>query len=147
EICEVLGLKNRKILIHQKGTIKKLTTFVPENNAEKVREALFKAGAGTIGNYTGCSFNSKGIGTFTGNENSNPVIGTKGRAQHEPEIQIGITYPKHIESSVLKSLFKSHPYEEVAYEITTLENTNQHIGIGMIGELKKPMQELAFLNF
>lgn len=147
EICEILGLNNTKILIPQKETIKKLLTFVPENNAEKVREALFTAGAGTIGNYSNCSFNIKGTGTFNGNENSNPVVGEKGKTNFEPEISIGITYPKHRENLILKALFESHPYEEVAYEITTLENKNQHIGIGMIGELSTPVNEIEFLEF
>lgn len=147
ELCEILGLKNTKILIPQKGTIKKLVTFVPENSAEKVREALFDAGAGTIGNYSNCSFNTKGTGTFKGNENSKPVVGEIGKTRFEPEISIGVTYPKHRENFILKSLFENHPYEEVAYEITTLENKNQQIGMGMIGELSIPVDETNFLNF
>ncbi len=147
EICNVLGLKNKKVLIPQKGTIKKLVTYVPKKNADVVREALFKAGAGNIGNYNHCSFNSEGKGTFNGNENSNPVIGERGKTQSELEIQISITYTKHIENKVLKALFKHHPYEEVAYEILTLENTNQHIGIGMTAELDKGMDEIEFLKF
>ncbi len=145
-ICEQLGLTNRAILIPQSQTIKKLVTFVPEKEAETLREALFNVGAGSIGNYNNCSFNVNGIGTFNGNENSNPTIGKKGETQHEPETQISVTFPKHLESIILKTLFKTHSYEEVAYEITTLENTNQHIGMGMIGELKNSMSEIDFLK-
>ena len=147
EICNVLGLKNQKILIPQQGTIKKLTTYVPKKNADKVREALFNAGAGNIGNYSNCSFNLEGTGTFNGNENSKPVIGERGKTQEETEIQIGVTYAKHVENNVLNALFKHHPYEEIAYEIFTLENTNQHIGMGMIGELNNTMNETEFLKF
>lgn len=146
-ICDVLGLTNRSVLIPQKHTIKKLVTFVPNASADKVRNALFDAGAGNIGNYDHCSFNVEGTGTFCGNENSDPVIGTPGKLQYEPEIQIGITYPKHTEKLLLKALFENHPYEEVAYEITTLENNNQHIGMGMMGSLKEPMDPLPFLHF
>ncbi|ETN96833.1 Nif3-like dinuclear metal center hexameric protein [Zhouia amylolytica] len=146
KICQRLGLKNRSALILQKGTIKKLTTFVPTADAEKLRQALFEAGAGSIGNYDNCSFNVEGKGSFKGNENSNPVIGTKGVTHYEPETQIGVTYSKHSEGKILKALFKTHPYEEVAYEITKLENLNQHIGIGMIGELETPLEEVTFLN-
>ena len=146
EICAILGLKNKKILIPQKGSIKKLITYVPKKSADIVREALFKAGAGTIGNYEHCSFNLEGIGTFNGNEHSNPVVGERGKTQLEAEIQIGITYTKHKESAVLKALFENHPYEEIAYEITTLENVNQHIGMGMVGELEIATDEKVFLK-
>lgn len=147
KMCEVLQLQNKSVLIPQKGTIKKLVTFVPINNADTVREALFEIGAGAIGNYKKCSFNVNGIGTFNGNENSNPVVGTKGITSKEKEIQIGITFPKHLEGKVINTLLKTHPYEEVAYEITTLENENQHIGIGMIGKLKEPMEVSDFLRY
>lgn len=145
-ICEQLGLQNRQILIPQSGSIKKLITFVPTKDANKVREALFSAGAGSIGNYDHCSFNLTGNGSFRGNEDSNPVIGQKGETHFEEEVQIGITFPKHLERVVLKALFETHPYEEVAYEVTTLENRNQHIGMGMIGELEEEVPEIAFLE-
>ncbi|SHG58958.1 Nif3-like dinuclear metal center hexameric protein [Winogradskyella jejuensis] len=146
-ICDQLELKNKQILIPQKGTIKKLTTYVPKANADALRQSLFQAGAGSIGNYDHCSFNANGIGTFKGNDDSNPVVGQPGQLQKEEETQLNITFHKHLESKVLKTLFQAHPYEEVAYEITTLDNTNQHIGMGMIGELKNPQPEKEFLGF
>ncbi|TYA53232.1 Nif3-like dinuclear metal center hexameric protein [Formosa maritima] len=145
-ICEKLGLINKSILIPQPQTIKKLITFVPKDEAETLRSALFKAGAGSIGNYNNCSFNTEGVGTYKGNENSNPKKGKKGETHFESETQISVTFPKHLESKILQSLFKTHSYEEVAYEITTLENKNQHIGMGMIGELENDMSEKEFLN-
>lgn len=146
KICEQLGLKNRHILIPQSGTIKKLTTYVQKKDAETLRNALFKAGAGAIGNYNDCSFNVEGIGTFNGNENSNPTIGEKGVTQYEEEIKLTITFAKHLEFKILQTLIKSHPYEEVAYEIITLENKNQHIGMGMIGEFEQSIDEVSFLK-
>jgi len=146
-ICEKLGLTNREILIPQEATIKKLTTFVPRNDLENVRQALFDAGAGNIGNYDNCSFNIEGTGTFKGNELSSPVIGEKGEMRFESEIQLTITYKKHLQNAILKALFEVHPYEEVAYEISTLENYNQHIGMGMVGNLKETMDEKEFLTF
>ena len=122
-------------------------TYVPEKNADAVRTALFESGAGSIGNYTDCSFNSVGTGTFKGNEHSNPVIGAKHLLQKVSETKITVSFAKHLENDILKTLFSSHPYEEVAYEIMTLENKNQHIGMGMIGELEKEMSETTFLNF
>ncbi|MCH7784233.1 MAG: Nif3-like dinuclear metal center hexameric protein [Bacteroidetes bacterium] len=146
-ICEKLNLKNRKILIPKNDTIQKLFTYVPTASVKKVRNALFKAGAGNIGNYSKCSFNIKGTGSYMGNENSNPLVGEKGEIRFEDEVQIGVTFQKHLQSSVLKALYDSHPYEEVAYEVTTLENTNPQIGMGMIGELNKEVNERDFLSF
>ncbi len=145
-MCEQLGLINRKILIPQSGTIKKLTTFVPITEAENLLSKLFEAGAGTIGNYDNCSFSSEGVGTFKALGNANPSIGKIGKTHHEKEKQIQITYQKHHESNILKALFENHSYEEVAYEITSLENQNQNIGMGMIGELPEAMEEIEFLN-
>ena len=147
KICEKLGLVKRQVLIPQQETIKKLITFVPIKDADAVRNALFEAGAGSIGNYDNCSFNIEGIGSFKGNEESDPQIGEKGELHFEKEVQIGVTFTRHLESNILKSLFQSHPYEEVAYEISTLENTNQHIGMGMVGDLESSMDELEFLQF
>ncbi|WP_299524754.1 Nif3-like dinuclear metal center hexameric protein [uncultured Lutibacter sp.] len=147
KICEILGLQNKKVLIPQKNTIKKLTTYVPNNNSEKVRTALFKAGAGSIGNYDHCSFNTEGYGTYKGNENSNPTIGEKGKLHTENETFISVIFEKHKENNILTALFNAHPYEEVAYDIVPLDNMNQEIGLGMIGELTEEKSELDFLNF
>lgn len=146
-LCEKLRLiNNRQVLIPQKGSIKKLITYVPKANAETLKMALFNAGAGSIGNYSHCSFSSEGIGSFKGNEASKPTLGRKGELQIVEETQIAITFPKHLEGNILKALFASHPYEEVAYEITTLENNNQKLGMGMIAELSEPSEEHAFLS-
>ena len=146
-ICDQLGLLNRKILIPQSETIKKLTTYVPKAEAESLRQAIFNIGAGTIGNYSNCSFNIEGVGTYMGNQNSNPTKGIKGKTHFEEETQISVTFTKHLEARVLAALFENHSYEEVAYEITTLENNNQNIGMGMVGVLEKPMSETDFFNF
>ena len=145
KICEVLGLQNPEILIPKTGTIKKLVTYVPTSSAANLKDRLFAAGAGTIGNYSHCSFGTEGIGSFQGNESSNPVIGEKGKTHFEPEEQLHITFESAVEKKVLTALFKHHPYEEVAYEITSLENQNQNIGMGMMGNLEEEMNETAFL--
>jgi dinuclear metal center YbgI/SA1388 family protein len=145
-ICEKIGLGKRKILIPQRGTIKKLTTYAPKAEADKIRNALFDAGAGRIGNYDDCSFNTEGIGTFKGNKDSNPTIGKRGNIHYEDEMQISVTFARHLESEILRTLFKVHSYDEIAYEVITLENKNQLIGMGMMGELETPMEELPFLK-
>ncbi|MEL1241316.1 Nif3-like dinuclear metal center hexameric protein [Flavobacterium flavipallidum] len=144
--CDALGLTKTKILIPKQQFIRKLITYTIPENAEKLRNALFDAGAGKIGNYEDCSFNSKGIGTYMGNEDSNPEIGERFEFVESDEIKIEVTFEKYLESKILKALFKNHVYEEVAYEIYDLQNAHQNIGLGMIGELEKPMDEKAFLE-
>jgi dinuclear metal center YbgI/SA1388 family protein len=144
--ASALGLNSIKILIPKPNYIRKLITYTIPENAEEVRNALFDAGAGTIGNYENCSFNSQGIGTYMGNENSNPEIGERFEFVENNEIKIEVTFEKHLESKILKALFKSHTYEEVAYEIYELQNQHQNIGLGAIGTLEKPLSESEFLN-
>ncbi|GFD79379.1 GTP cyclohydrolase 1 type 2 [Tenacibaculum sp. KUL118] len=144
---EVLGLENMKTLIPKKGIIKKLTTYVPFAEANNLREKLFEAGAGNIGNYDNCSFNVEGKGSYRGNENSNPTVGEKGKLMFEEETCITVTFDSYLEGKILSALFKNHPYEEVAYEVITLDNPNQNVGMGMIGELPSAMNEKDFLLF
>ena len=144
--CDAIGIVKTKILIPKKNYIQKLITFAPNNDAETIRNALFEAGAGRIGNYENCSFNSEGIGTFQGNEKSNPVIGHRFEFKTEHETKIEVTFEKHLQRQILKALFDAHIYEEVAYEIVALENKHQNIGLGMIGELETEMTEQDFLE-
>ena len=147
KMCEVLNLQNNKILIPKKGIIKKLTTYVPYGDADYLRNKLFEAGAGSIGNYDNCSFNVEGKGSYRGNEHSNPTVGKKGELQYEEETCITVTFESYLESKILSTLFKYHQYEEVAYEVITLNNKHQNVGMGMIGELENPMNETEFLQF
>ncbi|HMI06245.1 MAG TPA: Nif3-like dinuclear metal center hexameric protein [Flavobacterium sp.] len=144
--CDALGLVNTKILVPKPNFIRKLVTYTIPENLEKLRNALFDAGAGNIGNYENCSFSSDGIGTYMGNENSNPEIGERFEFVESDEIKIEITFEKHLESKVLKALFTNHVYEEVAYEIYELQNFHQNIGLGMIGELETARSERDFMQ-
>ncbi|MCJ8211738.1 Nif3-like dinuclear metal center hexameric protein [Mucilaginibacter sp. RS28] len=145
-ICDVLGLKNSHILSPKQNLLKKLVTYVPTAQAEVVRGALFKAGAGNIGNYSECSFNSEGTGTFKGNEHSDPFVGLPGEQHHEAEIKIETIYPANLESKILMALFLAHPYEEVAYDLYPVTNAYNQVGSGMIGELEIPLPEQEFLR-
>ena len=146
-IADRLDLRNRQILIPQEHTIRKLITYIPQADAERLRKALFAAGAGNIGNYAECSFNLEGKGTYKGNEASHPTIGQPNVFHTEPETQIGVIFPKHLQNQVLQALRAHHPYEEVAYEVYILENSHQHIGLGMVAELATPMPEEDFLSY
>ncbi|WP_428328074.1 Nif3-like dinuclear metal center hexameric protein [Mucilaginibacter sp.] len=144
-ICETLGLKNCRILSPKPNLLKKLVTYVPVNNADEVRNALFNAGAGNIGNYSEVSFNAEGTGTFKGNDNTNPYVGEPGTRHLENEIRLETIYPAVLESKILMALVLAHPYEEVAYDLYNLSNHIQQVGAGMIGELELPIEEEAFL--
>jgi len=146
KIADKLGLINTKILQPKTQLLKKLVTFVPTENAEAVREALFNSGAGNIGNYSGCSFNVSGTGTFKGNEHSNPVIGTKNQAEKVNEERIEVIFEGHNQNQVIEALIKAHPYEEVAHYISSLDNAYQEVGSGLIGELKEPLEIDSFFN-
>ena len=146
KIAEKLGLTNLKILSPKKQLLKKLVTYVPVAQHEKVRAALFEAGAGNIGNYDNCSFNISGTGTFKGNENSDPFVGEKGKLHAENEIRIEVIFEAVNESAILKNLLANHPYEEVPFDIYPLENNYHDVGSGMTGEFEKAMPENEFLN-
>ncbi len=145
KICERLGLKNCTILSPMKNLLKKLVTFCPVDHAEKVRTALFDAGSGQIGNYDECSFNAEGTGTFRAGEGTSPFVGEKGKQHHEKEIRIETIFESYLETKIIRALLETHPYEEVAYDIYSLDNSYRETGSGMIGELEAPMEEIAFL--
>ena len=147
KMCEIIGLVNTKILIPKKGIIKKLTTYVPTKDADSLRSSLFEVGAGDIGNYDQCSFNTSGESTFKGNQNSNPILGEKGKLHKEKETQISLIFESKNETRILNKLFEIHPYDEVSYELLTTQNEHQDIGIGMIGELSQEMNEKDFLLY
>jgi dinuclear metal center YbgI/SA1388 family protein len=147
KICDRLGLKNRHIISPKKELMKKLVTFCPLEHADKVRNALFEAGAGHIGNYSECSYNAAGFGTFKAGENTNPFTGEKGVQHREPEVRMEMIYPKVIEKKLVTTLHRAHPYEEVAYDLYMLDNDFQSAGSGMIGDLEDETDEKTFLEF
>jgi len=145
-IAQMLGLENCKILSEKDGSLNKLFTFVPVDHADKVRNAIFAAGGGQISNYSECSFNVEGVGTFKGGEGTNPFVGEPGKQHQEKEIKIEIIFPAYLERKIMAALISAHPYEEVAYDIIQLSNSNQSFGSGIIGELVQPVEEKQFLS-
>jgi dinuclear metal center YbgI/SA1388 family protein len=145
-LANKLGLSNLKVLAPKAGLLSKLVTYVPEKNHQTVLEALFKAGCGNIGNYSHCSFNSKGTGTFMGNSQTNPFSGEPEKLSIDPEVKVETVFYTHQKSKVIKALLANHPYEEVAYDIFHNNIDNQFIGSGMIGELPVEIDEVDFLT-
>lgn len=146
KISEKLGLKNVQMLSAAKDSLVKLVTFVPVSHIQKVNKALFAAGCGHIGNYDKCSFNAKGLGTFRPLEGSLPFVGEENELHKEEEIRTETIVPVHLQHEAIKALKSVHPYEEVAYDIYPLQNTNPKIGIGCVGELPTAMATKDFMQ-
>ena len=147
KIAEKLDLENIKILAPKKQLLKKLITFVPAESKEKLLEALYKSGAGNIGNYSECSYQLEGTGTFKPNEKANPAIGSKGIRETTKETRIEVIFPLPFEGSVVSALYQNHPYEEPAYDLILLENKNSEVGSGAIGTLPKALSEQEFMVY
>ncbi len=145
-IADKLGLVNRQILQPKNETLKKLFTFVPVDHAEKVRSAIFSAGGGHISKYSECSFNTAGQGTFKPGEGTNPFTGKPGVRHTEEEIKMEMIFPAWQAYTIVEAMKAAHPYEEVAYDIITLDNQNQSVGSGLTGELQEPVTEQELLE-
>lgn len=144
-MAEKIGLQHVSVLQPKQGFLSKLVTFVPQDHAEKVRNALFEAGAGNIGNYDSCSYNMQGFGTFRASENATPFVGKTGEIHSEPETRVEVILPQYAESAVLKALLSTHPYEEPAFDLIPLKNKWKEAGSGVVGELPEAEEAEAFL--
>lgn len=147
KICDKLGIRNPRILLPKEKELRKLVTFCPLAEAENVRTALFDAGAGSIGNYSECSFSTEGLGNFKASELAKPFVGEIGKQHQESELRIETVYPVYLESKILAALHGAHPYEEVAYDLYPISNSHTQLGSGMIGNLETDQEELEFLQF
>ncbi len=146
KMADKLGLENRKVLLPRQNSLMKLYVYVPLEDADKVREALFKAGAGKIGKYSECSFNIHGTMTFNPGEGTNPYSGEIGKREVSPEEKIEAIFPAYLKEKLVAAMIEAHPYEEVAYDLVALNNYSNEIGSGLIGELPQPMEAQAFLQ-
>jgi dinuclear metal center YbgI/SA1388 family protein len=145
-ISNRLELSKTRILQPKRKLLTNLVFFVPTASKNQVLEAVFQAGAGRIGEYSDCAFSSAGLGQFTPSEKANPTLGQPGHPHEEAELRVEVILPTHLSQRVLSALKAAHPYEEVAYYLSNLENENQEVGAGMIGELAQPMTEEAFFR-
>ena len=145
KMAEKIGLKNIRILQPKQDRLLKLITFVPHLHSDKVRKAIFEAGAGQIGNYDSCSFNADGVGTFRANEYARPFVGVTDELHSEPETRIEVILPDYLKTDILEALLNAHPYEEPAYDFIPLQNAWNQVGAGVVGELDHPEDELDFL--
>ncbi len=146
KMATMLGLKNLSVLSPKENMLKKLFVFAPVEKSAEVRDAIFAAGGGHIGNYSECSFNVEGTGTFKAGAETNPYVGNIGEQHQERELKIEVVFPAFLENKVVTAMKRAHPYEEVAYDVITLSNSHPGTGAGVIGELPEEMGESLFLD-
>ncbi|MDR1585748.1 MAG: Nif3-like dinuclear metal center hexameric protein [Prevotellaceae bacterium] len=145
-MAEKIGLVNTRVLRAKTDILLKLAVFAPLAHAGKVRQALFDAGAGRIGNYDSCSYNIEGKGSFRAGEGTNPFVGNKNEIHTEAETRIEVVLPAYLKDKVIRALLQAHPYEEAAYDIYPLKNEWQQAGLGIAGDLPRPEREEDFLR-
>lgn len=145
-LARQLDLKNIKVLSPSGNeALEKIVVFVPQKAFDEVKNAMWQAGAGRIGNYDSASFSSRGIGTFRPLEGSNPDTGEIGELESVDEWRLEMIAPKHRRAAIVAAMWNAHPYEEVAYDIFALQQSGQNYGAARMGELAEPMRldELA----
>jgi dinuclear metal center YbgI/SA1388 family protein len=147
KIADKLGLINGKILAPSNGKLKKLYLYAPTYAAEEAKAAIFNIGAGVISEYSECSFETKGIGTFKPSAQSKPSIGKAGGGREQvDEVKLEFLFEQHLQYKVEQAVHKLTYYEEKAYEIVELANTHQRIGAGWIGEFEHELDVNAYLQ-
>ena len=145
QILKTLGAKKSSVLVPKANTLKKLVTYAPQAESKNLLDSLFAAGAGAIGDYSECTFTSNGEGSFKPGEAADPSLGKQGERHYEAETRIEVLVPFHCESAVIKALLSTHSYEEVAYDLIPISNTDKQLGMGMIGSFETPLSEAEFL--
>lgn len=146
KIADTIGLRNLKPLLLRENQLKKLHVFVPKDHTEKVRNAIFSSGGGQIGDYSECSFNTEGYGTYKPGEGADPFAGNIGKRHKEEEIKVEVIYPAYLEKKIVDAMIEVHPYEEVAFDLVPVGNSFSSIGAGLVGELSKPLSEKDFIG-
>ena len=137
-VAGMLGLEAVQPLQPAAADVLKLVGFVPEDDADLVRKALFASGAGVIGEYEHCSWSVGGQGTFFGRETTSPVAGVAGRDEKVGELRLEVVFPRRLRRRVVGAYIAAHPYEEPAFDIVPLENEIASLGLGRLGALPAP---------
>ena len=146
-LFECLGLEKGEVLkVEVIEKLFKFVVFVPMSHAEQVRLSMGDVGAGWIGNYSHCSFGVQGVGSFKPLEGSNPYLGSAGKIEEVEEVRLETIVPEKLLSKLIKAVIKSHPYEEVAYDIYPLINSGEEYGLGLIGTYADPLSKNEFLK-
>lgn len=146
-LAGMLGLENIRVLVPRRNDLLKLVFYTPAAQADDVRQAVLAAGAGHIGGYDSCSYNSEGVGTFRAvSDACRPFVGTAGELHREPETRTETVVPRHLLAGVIRALVQAHPYEEPAYDIIPLEVPYRGAGLGCAGDLPEAVPTAEFLR-
>jgi dinuclear metal center YbgI/SA1388 family protein len=145
-MAEKLGLVNVRVLAPLQNRLMKLVVYIPENYLDKVKDAVFDAGAGVTGNYDKCSFGTPGTGSFRPGEKANPFVGKKGKVHFEREVRFETILYTELKEKIIAAMLQAHPYEEPAYDIYSLENDSTEAGLGCVGNLKETIDKTSFLD-
>ena len=144
-LAEALGLRDVGFLVKSYQIQKKIVTFVPPDHVKSLMQAMAEAGAGRIGNYEFCSFRTEGKGTFKGNESSHPSAGKRGVLEEVNEVRLEMLASEWDVPRVVDAMKRAHPYEEVAFDVFPTQNVSDDYGMGIVGELERPMELGALL--
>ncbi|HSL01055.1 MAG TPA: Nif3-like dinuclear metal center hexameric protein [Rubrobacteraceae bacterium] len=142
-LAQRLGLRGSLEVLSARGVLRKLVVFVPEENADALADALSRAGAGVIGEYTHCTFRTPGTGTFLGSEGTDPYLGEKGRVEKVEEVRLETVVPAHAAGRVIAAATAAHPYEEVALDVYPVDGRPEGCGYGRVGALPEPVSAEA----
>jgi len=138
-LAEALGLQGPLRVPSPRGTLRKLVVFVPEESVDGVVQALSEAGAGVIGDYTECTFRTRGTGTFRGGDETNPYLGESGRLEKVDEVRVETVVAGHLAGRAAEAATAAHPYEEIALDVYPVEGTPEGCGYGRLGTLSEPL--------
>ena len=126
-LASKLGIQGQ-VMKPMQEALKALQYYVPASHEQSVREALHAAGAGNIGEYSSCSFTSEGTGRFQPSADANPHTGIANELSEVNEVKVEMVFPSYLSGEILAALKSAHPYEEVAYSVTSLDNSWQDVG-------------------
>jgi dinuclear metal center YbgI/SA1388 family protein len=138
-LARALGLGGPLRVLSPRGALRKLVVFVPEENVDAVAKALAEVGAGEIGDYTECTFRTRGTGTFRGGDETNPYLGEKGRLEEVEEVRIETVVPAHAVDRAVEAATAAHPYEEMALDVYPVEGSPEGCGYGRLGTLPEQL--------
>lgn len=147
-LAAALGLEVTDVLspVPSGPALDKWGVYVPPDDADAVRSAMFAAGAGRLGDYTQCSWSASGIGQFLPGDGASPAIGTVGTVEHVAEDRIEMVAPRSRRAAVIAALRDAHPYEEPAYDVVALDTPPGRTGLGRIAVLAEPEPLPAFVS-
>lgn len=147
-LAHVLGLTVEAVLepLATDANLDKWVVYVPRENAEALREAVFAAGAGHIGDYSHCSWSVSGIGQFLPQEGASPAVGSVGTVERVAEDRVEVVAPARARAAVLAAMRAAHPYEEPAFDIFALVPPPGDAGLGRIGALPRPEPLRGFVS-